>query len=117
LALVREVYLIERKNKITASVLRTARQITSFVFTGLKDALVRSITKPAMKKPRKNLKKVTSIAGIFVPDDANFTKTVALAKHNSDKANRSIPLYRTDFIANKSRVLLQSFLLVPKNCL
>jgi hypothetical protein len=92
LALVRVVYLIERKNNITASVLRIARQITSFVFTGLKDAFVFSMVNPAMKKPRKNLKNETSIAGIFVPEDANFTNTVALAKHNSDIANNRIPL-------------------------
>lgn len=83
---------MDRKNKITARVFSIARQITSFVFTGLKEALVLNIVKPAIKKPRKNLKNETSIAGIFVPEEANFTKTVALAKHNSDNAKSSIPL-------------------------
>ena len=116
LALVSVVYFIERKNKITASVLRIARQITSFVFTGLKVTLVFSMVKPAIKKPSINLKNETSIAGIFVPEDANFTKTVALAKHNSDIARSIIPLYKADFMIDKNRFYFISILPVSKNC-
>jgi hypothetical protein len=67
--------------------------------------LVFSMVKPAIKKPSINLKNETSIAGMFVPEEANFTNTVAHAKHNSDIARRIIPLYKADFMTNKIRLL------------
>jgi hypothetical protein len=102
LELVIVVYFTERKNKITAAVFKIPRQKTRLTLFGFMHMADFEATKSEMIKPYRKRKKVTSIAGIDVPVDTNFAKTVAPAKHNSARVRNNIPLRMAFFISRKN---------------
>ena len=93
LALVTVVCFTAVKNKITAKVLRMPRQITNFLLLGLRDDFDFFNRVKAKIIPKRNRKKVISIAGISELLVINLAKTVADAKHSSASKSIIIPLY------------------------
>lgn len=93
LVLVMLVYCAARKNNIAAMVLSIPRQISNEGLLGIIDTSFLYIIDEIRIKPKKNLKKITSIAEIEDVFVNNLEKTVEPVKHNSAINIKMIPLY------------------------
>ena len=63
-------------------------------------------------KPKKNRKKVISIAGIFVPVVTNLANTVADEKHNSASTRKRMPLTKGIFDFWKNLIILIKYKII-----